>query len=865
MKRLATSWFLTDLFMRTDDMIVRFLVTVPEYVEANNDRSWYRDVAYKPFKVNISSHGLSLKINIPYPEKDAKRYLCQKPSFVNPKLFAPNCLQLLRGTNDSYAQDSKQAIYRVRNTMIGKVNVSEVVTGNGVLELFSIRLPDNGTSIRYTDVKYFDANTRQPVDHRVEFTELEEEYAFSVYVAKQTMTYEIFYRLTPTTIFRTFHSSDGFHLRVGSKPLRQKFGKSQIWTCEYKKETRNLKEFFTEIKIKVTENDVLDAVVSADTLITTTNFFTDFWSCRSNSTQETFLRVINYFAINEPVHSIDTYDGAEILVDYVKPSDETKSDRTLEIYEIKYLHNGTTPVRFEGVLYLKPTYMVYETSFSVGEYSVAIKKDEIVPLFTSQIPTRKVNLKDYEWNGFEYEKFEIAGGTGDPIMNFSVRLDTSHTQQPLLLVCELLNSTKLLPYFEILDSDTLTKIEKMSTEENLNLNSEYFEDVVRRTWLCEGVSQVEEKSEEESGGEADAGENGEKDAKEPNSEFRLYRAVTRRTLKKSTPRNISEIHHTPMDRVWMETTDKNDNGYELRMRSVRYYNVTTKQLYNYGGYVIYEDKARNASWRSGTKQLKKLKSEKTEELLYIDYEQDEYRMHKIRNIHHGRGRGRVENYDLIKLKVGSKWTKQYPRSDIEMTCEEDAARAKSEEEKETSLFHTQVVVTKQVDDENRFDQFFVRQYLRVWNCTNPEDENDKIVRVMNKFSFNQTKPDFRKVETLYYYDGVSFLIGINNDFYNESMEFTEIKYLDPIDLQALKFEGKLTCAPDECQNFRVETVTPCRFWLGNPTDKILKASMPNVTILKKSDSNEYLPIVMKEKDLKKNFIFSQEIVQCNVS
>ncbi|XP_039297101.1 uncharacterized protein LOC111046351 [Nilaparvata lugens] len=412
---------------------------------------YYEDASVGDRSSSISNNGPSLRIESSPSTigKPNRKYVCQ-PSYVNTELFLPKCYQKI---GDHYAlipqeefvkrfiifnrdvqiceSGENDRIFRISHTVIGRTNTSNIEYGNGISELYAIKLPDGGRSIRYTEVRNFYAKTRKPVmDHNVQLTfpHIQLPKSFVVMETDGSFSpFDIDYKLPPGSIFRVLISPQGYNIRVGSRPVADIDADDVQCQIVMAYGDTHDSRYVVDVEIVVVDDnglrhtlvhdrDLIHDVVS-DQLI---------WSCASQKNKSvTFLRVSNYLKIREPIHYIETYDGIELL--NLRQGD---GSYVLNILEIKYLLNGEA-VRFVGQM---KTVDEFFRAADAGSTPYAIKKGEIYPLPTNDIPTREHISRDYQWDGEQYEHFENEKDQ-EKTMRLEVNGDsTLATNQPQVIM-----------------------------------------------------------------------------------------------------------------------------------------------------------------------------------------------------------------------------------------------------------------------------------------------------------------------------------------------------------------------------------------------------------------------------------------------
>ncbi|RZF39877.1 hypothetical protein LSTR_LSTR008482 [Laodelphax striatellus] len=441
------------------------------------------------------------------------RYKCIPEPGIDPSLFAPECYQktfidtetatpiYARITQKDFVElftiverkvyfckaerSNDNPVYSVKQTLIGKGNIKEVEFGQGITELYSIRI-ENGKSIRYTEVKYFDASTRKPVEYVVLFKDGTEEDESSVsQYSKNYKRCDIQYQLTPRTIYRTLINPEGFNIRVGSRPTEEISFRKDM-RCQKMEFDKRVNEFNTEFKFNAVEDNEFHAYVTEDSLKDIEYKSRNAWECSpEGSTDMPIIRVENYFKVLIPVHQIETYDGVEITV---SPSTTDRLTKNLKIFEIKYLklaRGGYRPVKIIGNRLKFPDYEDVLTASAVGSSTWAIEKNE---MFSSvdQVPIRRHNEK--AGDTVKFHKFKIMNN-GEALIKFTIPSPTT-TPDPDLLICKNLesHSDAVLPYFEILNARTNAKIEEMHSAKDVTFNSKYFENSVHKIWKCNSAN-----------------------------------------------------------------------------------------------------------------------------------------------------------------------------------------------------------------------------------------------------------------------------------------------------------------------------------------------------------------------------------------
>ncbi|XP_039296661.1 uncharacterized protein LOC111046349 [Nilaparvata lugens] len=437
----------TEEISHIPDLAVEILKNSPRPV----DDELEEDVPVQENSTSISDNGPSIRIE-PSPstiDKPNKKYVCQN-SFVNTELFLPKCYQKFDGHHALIPQEEfgkrfmiidrevqicesgeNDRIFRISHTVIGRTNISNIEYGNGIIELYAIKLPDGGRSIRYTEVRNFYAKTRKPVmDYNVQYTFASIERVKSSVEVATDGTFEpidIEYKLPPGSIFRLLISPEGYNLRLGSRPVADIDADDVV--CQRLFNHHQI-EYGINIEIITDDqNGLRHTLVHNTELIHIDTWDQIVYSCASVTNQSVdFLRVMNFLVTNNaPIHYIETYDGVEFI-----RFNERNGNDLLQIIEVKYLLNGTA-VRFVGTLYAQGDNIL--SSYQLGLTPYIIKKGEIYPLPNTDVPTREHISRDYQWNCEKYEHFKNEKDQ-EKTMRLEVNGDSNlAANQPQVIIC----------------------------------------------------------------------------------------------------------------------------------------------------------------------------------------------------------------------------------------------------------------------------------------------------------------------------------------------------------------------------------------------------------------------------------------------
>ncbi|XP_039296663.1 uncharacterized protein LOC111046354 [Nilaparvata lugens] len=394
----------------------------------------------------------------------------------------------------------------------------------------------------------------------------------------------------------------------------------------------------------------------------------------------------------------------------------------------------------------------------------AIKKGEIYPLPTNDIPTREHISRDYQWDGEQYEHFENDKDQ-EKTMRLEVNGDsTLATNQPQVIICKAQETlVERFPFFKIIKGTEL--IESMQSDTDRTLNEKYFDNMKSEKWLC---SEVKEKQR----------------ASTSSSPTEIVRVITKQTLRR--PNDICVIEHTPLDRIWFEMFN---NNYQTKVEEIRYYQKDGEQfkLYNnLNSHVILEHDPPTGVWKSGTEYLNNFNGKS--KTIYKIVKLDEGYYEPVRMYHLNMTRSTEAFRTLL---IGSKWTEIYGNHQTTLICVEDKELAGSEFSEKDSLYFTKISQQGTGEDnEYNFHDDFKLLTLKIWECTDDANSESSLYGVMNTFTLRR---DDNSLKEIIYYDGVTVIHGMLS---NQRLhyEFTEFKYLNVADMSVVKFEGKVVMA-----------------------------------------------------------------------
>ncbi|XP_039297106.1 uncharacterized protein LOC111045521 [Nilaparvata lugens] len=667
-----------------------------------------------------------------------------------------------------------RVFYRVQMTVIGKTKVNEITLGTGITELYSISLPGGAVTVRYTDMRFYDAITRtsvvklyyrnmSPSDMKVFITSNSAPVAHTPSDATATpRSLDVDYKLRPEGIYSTFISGDGYNLLVGSKPeLDIDFGTASCGRVDYTGD-----HFKTELKI-VAERDVdIYAHSTANIYTFSRPIQQQSWRCEYNKEKQNhkFIRVVNHLEFLLPVHTIESYDGVEILR---RPFGEKY---ILEIFELKYLLENRdkpgkhlTPMRATGEISFAPDDRPTDTDTAnaMGRGFNAISKSEVHPRFISQIPKRAHNRNDYYRAGSikDYKTLKIdEEGHQQREMIFTTKLmeqdGRKGVNEPFtgLFVCTPGSSFYWMriirPYFEIFqDGKSLVN---NSMEINYAKTKEYLGDCINQKWTCIKTGDTTAE--------------------------KFLRITTKGdVIVKSDAHALNAIQFTPVDDVslkLLESTGSSQNSkYKITYEGVRYYrheeiasegdkHVSKIINFDFGGYLILETTpSPNLNWRSGTMNIRNaLSTSKDPPVYYSDGDRvREYSFH----LPGDQSSEMWKEKKMMRIGESYRVKEKIRLNSGALECHEIVNLGIAETADSDNRLQTLVQTFKYSSEGNaaELEQSYHGRKTRVWECTSAPRQI-KILRVMNNFLFNQA--DVENIRTILYSDGIAIFSGKKN-------------------------------------------------------------------------------------------------------
>ncbi|RZF49268.1 hypothetical protein LSTR_LSTR002889 [Laodelphax striatellus] len=657
---------------------------------------------------------------------------------------------------------NKKLFIRVVNEAIALKEVRNVTVHEGVTDLYAIKMHNNKQTIRFREVRYFDAITYAEILYRGKVT-LDKRA-----VIPKEYKGEIRYTLNDNRLYRVIISSEGYDIRVGQKweKIVSASNADGVECTLNSTKFPYLEKYRMRFRLKAHTVDNLQRTtytiesLNEDQKQKFISYIHNEVSfCYDIGTNEyKFLRVLNEVSVLVPVHEIELHDGIFVFDKFLDRIGQSKSVRLIEV---KYLDiDSKRVVKYDGKVSFKASTSGSPVVFKDINTAMKMTADDIfwkVGHF-SNMNVDLVNLASYIEQHPSYSGSMIYNDRGTLVMKLGLLSESQLGTNTDTAECT--SSTKDT-YFvaAIVKKDNNELVREIVKNDYPNYFRNYKSDVI---WTCQL----------------------------PNMYTPFYQIEDDRILRDTLPENYqnnifsftwNQGRYSSVNFVMI-----NDKSY-LNFKMTHYFKEQASRytLHTFAGHVLFDGGEETAK-KSGSMLLGKDEEKITMRFDYL-----------TREIEYKVGRDWLYTSKLndngVSLYIGHKWKKIFGDSSTEIDC-------KKVDNVDGGLYDTFYRTRVRNADDLRingkkrsehnqvlFKKYFQTIKSEVWLC---QKQEQKMLRVLNHFFIERNKCGMLK--EIFYHDGVTVLLGPDPKLPNEACtEIVEIKYLDPKDNTVLKFEGRV--------------------------------------------------------------------------